>query len=144
MFSSCLRYPKSGNLRSADSFWSSRSRVVYILQEELKCFLKEIIMSYFRVQMVHFHKSSFHLYKTEVRGPKSCVQDAIIGLGGALMLSPLGPLGQPRESFGRSWALLGVSWGIPGLSCAFLGLHQRPRQHDESPRKPKRGEVENP
>ena len=44
LFSSCLRCLKSGKLRSAASFWSSRSRVVYILQEELNRFLKENII----------------------------------------------------------------------------------------------------
>ena len=143
MFSSCLRCLKSGKMRPADSFWSSRARVVHILQEELNRFLKENIMSYFRVQIVFFHNPSFSHNKTEVRGPKSCPQDVIIGLGRALLPSSRGPLGQSRGVF---WVLLGAfgdvlgsSWGFLG----FLGLHQRPRQHDKSLGKPKRGEGEN-
>ena len=39
MLSSCVRCLKSGKMRPADSFWSSRARVVYIFEEELNGFL---------------------------------------------------------------------------------------------------------
>ena len=54
MLSSCVRCLKSGKMRPADSFWSSRAWVVYIFEEELNGFLTVNFTWYFVVKICRF------------------------------------------------------------------------------------------
>ena len=54
MLSSCVRCLKSGKMRPANSFWSSRARVVYIFEEELNGFLTVNFTWYFVVKIRRF------------------------------------------------------------------------------------------
>ena len=54
MLSSCVRCLKSGKMRPADSFCSSRARVVYIFEEELNGFLTVNFTWYFVVKICRF------------------------------------------------------------------------------------------
>ena len=54
LYYSTPRRLKSGTMASADAFWSSRARVVYILQEELNGFFIVSVICYFLAQMSAF------------------------------------------------------------------------------------------
>ena len=98
----------------ADAFWSSRARVVYILEEELNGFLTVYFTWYFVVKILDFRDPWFCHSKTEVCGAWRLLKRAPRELQES-------PKGAYREPLGASWALLGSSWGLLGRSWGRLG-----------------------
>ena len=70
MLSLCVRGVKRGKMRLANSFWSSRARVVCILEEELNCFSTINFTCYLVVKFRRFRHRWFCLSKTKGCGAR--------------------------------------------------------------------------
>ena len=115
----------------ADAFWSSRARVVYILEEELNGFLTDYFTCYFVVKILHFRGPWFCLSKTEVCGAWSLLKRAPRELQESCK-------GAPGEPLGASWGTLGLSWGswgAPGGRLGSLGPFSKPKRAQHSSRR---------
>ena len=110
LYYSTPRRLKSGKMVSADAFWSSRARMVYILQEELNVFFILSDISSCLAQICDFQGLWFCLSKTKVFGARTMPKTAPRQLRDSLK-------GPYREPLRASWPLLGSSW----LSWALLG-----------------------
>ena len=110
LYYSTPRGLKSGKMGSADAFWSSRARVVYIRQEEVNGFFILSDIWSFLAQNSAFQGPQFCLSKTKVCGAQTLLKTVPRQLQDSLK-------GPYREPLRASWPLLGSSW----LSWALLG-----------------------